>query len=52
MMESINMKADVVIIGCGVGGLYAALNLPQDKKIVIVTNAIAGGFTDSVKTLH
>lgn len=37
MMESINMKADVVIIGCGVGGLYAALNLPQDKKIVIVT---------------
>lgn len=31
------MKTDIVIAGCGVGGLYCALNLPHDKKIVIVT---------------
>ncbi len=31
------MKTDILIVGCGAGGLYAALNLPQDKRIVIVT---------------
>lgn len=31
------MFADVLIVGCGVAGLYCALNLPQDKKIIIVT---------------
>ena len=31
------MKADIVIAGCGVSGIYAALNLPRDKKIVMVT---------------
>ena len=31
------MKTDIVIAGCGVSGLYAALNLPRDKKIIIVT---------------
>lgn len=31
------MKADVVIVGCGVSGLYAALNLPRNKKIIMVT---------------
>lgn len=31
------MKTDIVIAGCGVSGLYAALNLPRDKEIVIVT---------------
>lgn len=31
------MKTDIVIVGCGVGGLYCALNLPRDKKIIIVT---------------
>lgn len=35
------MKADVVIVGCGVSGLYSALNLPRDKKIIIVTKDIA-----------
>ncbi len=35
------MKADVVIVGCGVAGLYCALNLPKDKKIIIVTKDIA-----------
>jgi len=29
--------ADIMIVGCGVAGLYCALNLPQDKNIVIVT---------------
>lgn len=31
------MKTDIVIVGCGVGGLYCALNLPRDKKIIMVT---------------
>jgi len=35
------MKTDVVIVGCGVGGLYCALNLPKDKKITIVTKSEA-----------
>ncbi len=33
------MKTDIVIVGCGVGGLYAALNLPSDKHITIVTKS-------------
>lgn len=31
------MKTDIVIVGCGVAGLYCALNLPESKNIVIVT---------------
>ena len=31
------MFADILIVGCGVAGLYCALNLPENKKIVIVT---------------
>lgn len=31
------MKADIVIVGCGVAGLYCALNLPNDKNIIIVS---------------
>ncbi len=31
------MKTDIVIVGCGVAGLYCALNLPRDKKIVIIS---------------
>ena len=31
------MKTDIIIVGCGVAGLYCALNLPQDKKITVVT---------------
>lgn len=30
-------KADVLIVGSGAAGLYCALNLPRDKKIVIIT---------------
>lgn len=26
------MKADAVIVGTGVGGLFSALNLPRDKR--------------------
>ena len=32
-------KTDIVIVGCGVAGLYCALNLPEDKKILIITKA-------------
>ncbi len=31
------MKTDVLIVGSGVAGLYCALNLPEDKKIIVVT---------------
>ena len=30
------MTYDVVIIGMGVSGLYAALNLPSDRKILMI----------------
>ena len=35
------MTTDVLIVGCGVSGLYCALNLPNDKKIIIVTKSEA-----------
>ena len=34
-------KTDIIIVGCGVAGLYCALNLPKDKKITIVTKSEA-----------
>ena len=36
-MAERNKKADIVIIGCGVAGLYCALHLPKEKQIVIIT---------------
>lgn len=30
---------DVVIVGTGVSGLFAALNLPKDKKIILITKS-------------
>lgn len=35
------MKTDFLIIGSGCAGLYCALNLPQDKKVLIVTKTEA-----------
>ncbi len=35
------MKTDILIVGCGVGGLFSALNLPNDKKITIITKSKA-----------
>ncbi len=35
------MKTDVVIVGCGVAGLYCALNLPTEKSITVVTKSVA-----------
>ncbi len=31
------MKTDVLIVGSGVAGLYCALNLPEEKSIVVLT---------------
>lgn len=31
------METDIVIVGCGVAGLYCALNLPGDMRILLVT---------------
>lgn len=33
------MRYDVVIIGAGVAGLYAAINLPKKKKVLIINKA-------------
>ncbi len=30
------MKYDVIIVGAGVAGLYAAMNLPKDKKVLVI----------------
>jgi len=35
------MKTDILIVGSGVAGLYCALNLPEDKNILIVTKDCA-----------
>ncbi len=35
------MITDILIVGCGVAGLYCALNLPKEKKITIVTKNTA-----------
>ena len=35
------MKTDIVIVGCGVSGLYCALNLPPEKKIILITKSEA-----------
>lgn len=35
------MKTDIVIVGTGVAGLFCALNLPRDKKIIMVTKSEA-----------
>ena len=34
-----NLNCDVLIVGSGVSGLFCALNLPRDKKVVIITKA-------------
>lgn len=36
-----NMQTDILIVGCGVSGLYCALNLPADKRILMVTKGAA-----------
>ncbi|MBO5459572.1 MAG: L-aspartate oxidase [Lachnospira sp.] len=32
-------SADIVIVGTGVSGLFAALNLPRDKQIIMITKS-------------
>ncbi len=34
------MKYDVLIIGAGVAGLYSAMNIPKDKKVLVVCKDI------------
>ena len=31
------MKTDILIVGSGVAGLYCALNLPEDRRVTVVT---------------
>lgn len=39
--DIIRHSADVIIVGTGVAGLYAALNLPQHCKVMMITKATA-----------
>lgn len=32
-------RTDIVIAGCGVAGLYCALNIPKDKNVLIITKS-------------
>ena len=32
---------DIVIVGCGVAGLYTALKLPKERKITIISKGAA-----------
>lgn len=34
-----DIYADVVIVGTGVGGLFAALNIEPHKKVVLITKS-------------
>ncbi|MGN0313490.1 MAG: FAD-dependent oxidoreductase, partial [Fusicatenibacter sp.] len=34
-----NMHYDVVIVGCGVAGCYAALHLPKEERVLVITKA-------------
>lgn len=36
-MEKKNLQTEILIVGCGVAGLYCALQLPSDRKITVVT---------------
>ncbi len=36
---NLNIQADVIIVGTGVSGLYAALNLPRNLKIVMISKS-------------
>lgn len=36
-----DMMTDILIVGCGVAGLYCALNLPEEKNITIITKSEA-----------
>ena len=38
-MQRIKRYVDTVIVGTGVSGLYCALNLPADQKILMITKA-------------
>ena len=40
MQATEEIKCDVLIAGCGVSGLYAALNLPSTANIVMVTKTV------------
>ena len=33
------IQADVVIVGTGASGLFAALHLPRNKKVLMITKA-------------
>ncbi len=35
------MNTDILIVGCGVSGLYCALSLPEDKNITVITKSAA-----------
>ena len=45
------METDILIVGSGCAGLYCALQLPTDKKILIITKDIVEN-SDSAEALN
>lgn len=35
-----NRKTDIIVVGSGVSGLFYALNIPEDKQILIITKTL------------
>ena len=35
------LEADIVIVGTGASGLFAALHVPSDKKVIMLTKSDA-----------
>ncbi len=40
-MQNQSLDTDVLIVGCGVAGLFAALSLPEDKRVLMITKDAA-----------
>ena len=36
-----DIRADVVIVGTGAAGLFAALSLPKERRVVVITKSDA-----------
>ena len=46
------MKTDVLIVGSGVAGLYCALNLPENKNIIVVEEVSINNSDIEIMELH
>lgn len=47
-----DMECDVVIAGCGVAGLYAALNLPTSTRVIMLSKGAVDECVDARAGRH